>query len=263
MTWYTGDATYDTILFAGFVFAALIALAAKFGQSAYGRFGGKSPGVKLPPKLGWILMEFPAPAVFVYFFFQGSNSAELVPMLFLGLWLVHYSNRAFINPMLMRVHKGSTASFNISVVLAGWLATSMHAYFSSVFIVEYGHHLTPEWLSDPRFIIGFSIYLFGFMLNIHSDAVVRNLRPKVPNPDEPRYKIPFGGGFNMVSSPSYLGEMLSWLGFAIFTWSLAGVFILLVTVANLLPRALATHRWYKKQFADYPKNRKALIPYLL
>jgi 3-oxo-5-alpha-steroid 4-dehydrogenase 1 len=54
-----------------------------------------------------------------------------------------------------------------------------------------------------------------------------------------------------------------WTGFAIFTWGLPGLFILLITAANLVPRALSTHRWYHARFDDYPKARKALIPYLL
>ena len=39
--------------------------------------------------------------------------------------------------------------------------------------------------------------------------------------------------------------------------------ILLITASNLVPRALATHRWYREQFPDYPAQRRALIPYVL
>jgi 3-oxo-5-alpha-steroid 4-dehydrogenase 1 len=47
------------------------------------------------------------------------------------------------------------------------------------------------------------------------------------------------------------------------TWSLAGLSFALWTFANLVPRALSNHRWYKEQFPDYPKNRKAILPFLL
>jgi 3-oxo-5-alpha-steroid 4-dehydrogenase 1 len=267
MSWYTGDTTYDTLLAIGFVFAAAIALASMFGQSAYGRFGATQKGINLNPKVGWILMELPAPITFAYVFFQGKNHTELVPLLFLGVWMCHYANRGFITPLLMRVHSSAKASFSLSVVLFGWVATGLHGYFSAWFISELAPFLTPDWLTDPRFIIGFAIYLIGVTLNVHSDAVLRSLRPKLGSAadtrDQPRYRIPYGGGYRFVSSPSYLGEMLAWLGFAIFTWSLAGVFILAVTVANLLPRALATHRWYQENFDDYPSKRKSLIPFLL
>ena len=52
------------------------------------------------------------------------------------------------------------------------------------------------------------------------------------------------------------------LGFSIFTWNLAGVYILLITMANLIPRAVATHTWYRETFPDYPAQRKILIPYV-
>jgi 3-oxo-5-alpha-steroid 4-dehydrogenase 1 len=35
------------------------------------------------------------------------------------------------------------------------------------------------------------------------------------------------------------------------------------TMANLVPRVLAHHRWYRETFKDYPARRRALIPFLL
>ena len=42
-----------------------------------------------------------------------------------------------------------------------------------------------------------------------------------------------------------------------------GVVILLITAGNLIPRAVQTHRWYREKFADYPADRKALVPFLI
>jgi hypothetical protein len=36
----------------------------------------------------------------------------------------------------------------------------------------------------------------------------------------------------------------------------------LFTAANLAPRALANHRWYHEKFADYPPERRRLIPFI-
>ena len=66
-----------------------------------------------------------------------------------------------------------------------------------------------------------------------------------------------------VSSPNYFGEIIEWVGWAVLTWSISGAVFLAWTIANLLPRAIANHRWYREKFKDYPKNRKALIPGLL
>jgi protein-S-isoprenylcysteine O-methyltransferase Ste14 len=82
-------------------------------------------------------------------------------------------------------------------------------------------------------------------------------------PGEGGYTIPRGWLYEYVSCPNYLGEILVWCGWAIATWSLAGLAFALYTAANVGPRALAHHRWYLREFEDYPRQRKALIPFVV
>jgi hypothetical protein len=80
-----------------------------FGTAAYGgRFGGgkRAKGIKLGSKTGWILMELPGLLVFPVVFFMGPNADQSVPLFFLGVWMFHYTNRALVAPMLMRVQPG-------------------------------------------------------------------------------------------------------------------------------------------------------------
>ncbi len=58
-------------------------------------------------------------------------------------------------------------------------------------------------------------------------------------------------------------QIIEWTGFAIATWALPGVAFALYTAANVGPRALANHRWYRERFENYPAERKALIPFVL
>lgn len=262
--WYTGDATFDTVLAIGLIFAAFTLLAGPFQQSPYGRFASDSFGLNLNPKLGWWLMEIPATASFLWFFLTSDSSGWTVTTLLLaGIWMLHYGNRGWFFPLSIRVAKGTKSSFSLMVMALGMFVTGIHAYLHARWFTEFGTHLTPEWLTDPRFIIGILVYALGFFLIVTSESVVRNLRNPNPGPDEPRYKIPYGYGYRFVSSPQYLGELLAWSGLAIFTWGLPGVMILLISAGNLTPRAFATHKWYKEKFADYPNNRKALIPYVI
>lgn len=265
MSWYSGNATYDTLLLIGFVFALLIFLSSRYGTAKYGgRFGGgEKGGLKLGSKPGWILMELPGLLVFPIVFFMGSNAMETVPLFFLAIWMMHYSNRALITPLLMRTRPDAKSDFDISVILLGWVSLALHGYLNARYISELGDHYTIDWFSDPRFIIGLGIYLFGFILNIHSDTILRNLRSKNPSVDEPRYKIPYGGGFKFVTCPQYLGEIISFIGLATMTWNLGAVFVIAITIGNLVPRAQYTHKWFKKTFDNYPPERKAIIPYVL
>lgn len=256
--------TYQSIMWFSFILVGLVLIASLFVDSPFGKFASDKMGVNLGPRLGWFLMELPAMLSFIYFYFKGPYSGNPVPLFFLFVWVVHYLNRGFIFPYLIRAPKNAKGNFSISVVTMGWLVTMLHGYLNGSWVSTYGEHLTLSWFLDPRFIIGIILYYTGFALNIHSDYIVRNLRSKDEiNSGEKVYRIPFGGGFKFVSNPSYLGELIAFTGFAIATWGPGGLFVLLISAANLIPRAFATHKWYQHKFEDYPKDRKALVPFLI
>ena len=117
---------------------------------------------------------------------------------------------------------------------------------------------TPDWLIDPRFGAGLATYAVGQTLVLHSEAVLRGLRAG----DDSGYHIPQGGGFRWVSSPHYLGEIGCFTGLMIASWNPGGLFVWAITLANLIPRAAATHRWYHQHFPDYPQQRRALVPFV-
>ncbi|MBE0697758.1 MAG: DUF1295 domain-containing protein, partial [Anaerolineaceae bacterium] len=113
-----------------------------------------------------------------------------------------------------------------------------------------------SWISDPRFIVGAGLFIAGMFTNRWADTILRGLR----KPGEGGYRIPRGGLFELVSCPNYLGEIIEWIGWAVATWSLAGLAFAIWTFANLAPRAYVHHAWYHKNFPSYPSRRKALIP---
>ncbi|KAL2306131.1 hypothetical protein Nmel_004037 [Mimus melanotis] len=105
---------------------------------------------------------------------------------------------------------------------------------------------------------GLLLFLLGMGINIHSDLLLRQLR----KPGEITYKIPQGGLFTYVSGANYFGEIVEWFGFAIATWSLPAFAFAFFTLCCIGPRAYHHHRYYLKTFTDYPKSRKALIPFV-
>ncbi len=264
MTWYSGNPVYDTLLACGFFMILATVIASPFMASPYGRFSSERFGITMDPRVGWFLMELPATLSFAFFFFTGTRWNEPVPLVFMVVWMIHYAYRGYLFPALMRVHRGYRKSFSILVVAIGCLVTLLHGYFNGYYFSNSGSQYMLDWFRDPRFISGIIIYYSGFILTVHSDSVIRNLRPKhAPGEESSRYRVPEGGGFRLVSCPQYLGELMAWTGFAIFTWSLGGVFILGISAANLVPRAFQTHRWYRENFTDYPRDRRALIPFVL
>jgi 3-oxo-5-alpha-steroid 4-dehydrogenase 1 len=264
MTWYTGNAIYDTAITFALILIPLTIIGTKIFKTPYGRFGDNRLGLKMSPRLGWFLMELPASVTFIIVYIFGARPDHPVSLLFLGIWLLHYSYRGFIFPYLIRVNPGYEQTFNLSVVSSGWMVTILHGYLNAAFITTYGQHFTMSWLNDPRFILGFIVYFSGYILILKSDSVMRNLRPKdiTTRAEGPRYKIPEKGLFKYVTNAHYLSELIAWAGFALATWSLAGVFIFHISAANLIPRAKENHKWYLDKFEDYPKDRKIIIPFI-
>jgi 3-oxo-5-alpha-steroid 4-dehydrogenase 1 len=95
-------------------------------------------------------------------------------------------------------------------------------------------------------------------MNLWADSILLGLR----NSERRHYSVPQGGLFRAISCPNYLGEIVEWGGFALMAWSLPALSFFIWTAVNLIPRALNHHHWYKKQFEDYPPERRALIPFL-
>ena len=79
---------------------------------------------------------------------------------------------------------------------------------------------------------------------------------------ETGYKIPRGGAFELVSGANFFGEIVEWSGFALAAWSLPGLAFAIFTFANIGPRAASHHRWYLTKFPEYPRSRRAVIPFV-
>ena len=247
---------YIIFLWILFVVSALSFPSLFFFTATYGRHAKTEKQLGMPYNLGWFIMELPPLTVVPLVFFYGDYSSEVTPLVIFGIWTAHYCYRSLFFPFALR-GKGKTKP--VMAVAVGFVFNVMNGFGIAYGLSHIGDHFTLDWLHDPRFIIGVSLMVIGFSICFHSDRVLRNLR----KPGETGYKIPYGGFYRWVSSPNYLGEIIEWAGWALATYSLAGAAFALFTLANLLPRALANHRWYRQEFANYPASRRALIPFVL
>ena len=199
-------------------------------------------------------MESPAVFLFAAFYLMCPNRFELPSLVLCGLWMLHYVSRGIIFPFRMRI---STKRVPLLIPLLAIGFNTINAYINAVWIGALGDY-DSSWFVDPRFIAGVVLFLGGRQINLHSDAILLRLR----KPGESGYKIPYGGFYRWVSAPNYMGEILQWFGWALLTWSTAGLAFAVYTVANLAPRAYTHHGWYHSKFEDYPRERKALIPFI-
>jgi 3-oxo-5-alpha-steroid 4-dehydrogenase 1 len=104
------------------------------------------------------------------------------------------------------------------------------------------------------------------------------------------YGVPHGLLYKYISFPNYLCELFEWLAFALAAAPLPPIskviecfsilsfnsilyndvppefahpyLFLVATLLPMVPRAYRAHRWYHKTFPQYPKERKAIVPFV-
>jgi len=246
---------HEGLVWALLALAVVTFVALQVVNAPYGRHQRSGWGPTIPNRVAWILMESPAVLLFAALFFAGEHRFETVPLVLLGLWMLHYVQRTFIFPFRIR---GEGKRMALSIAAMGFGFNVLNAYVNARWISHFGEYGS-AWLTDPRFLAGAALMLAGWLINIHSDTILIHLRA----PGETGYKIPRGGLYRWISCPNYFGELLEWLGWALATWSTAGLAFAVYTMANLVPRARAHHLWYREKFEDYPPQRRAVIPFIL
>jgi len=178
----------------------------------------------------------------------------------LGLFLLHYVNRAVIFPLRIASDKPTP----LLVFLMAFMFCFLNGYMQARDITQY-HRFEHD--SEIRMWTGVTVFFIGMGINIDSDSILRNLR-RGPQ-DAGKYYIPRGGMFDYVSGANFFGEIVEWTGFALASGSVPAAVFAFFTVCNIGPRAVQHHLDYKIKFSGrdgkelYPVERKALIPFLL
>ncbi len=225
-------------------------------RAPYGRYTDRKWGAQFSNRFSWFIMELPAFLVFPCLFLFGPGEKSTVTWVFFGLWVFHYLNRDLVFPWRLKTkHK----KMPLAIMFFGMFFNGMNGFVNGYYLGFMSPTYELSWLLDWRFILGLMVFIGGMYINWHADAILISLR----KPGETHYTIPTGWLYNYISCPNYLGEIIEWSGFALMAWNLPALSFVLWTAVNLLPRGLSHHKWYQQHFPDYPKNRKAILPFIL
>lgn len=251
------EALFFAWLLPAWVVLSVVVLVVLLTRGApYGRHARRGWGPTLPARWGWVLMEAASPLLMVATFATGRHRGAPWAWGFLAMWLAHYVNRAFVQPFRWR---GTPTPMPWSVALLAVGFNLVNGYTNGRWLFALSPGYAPGWFTSARFVAGVALFGAGMAVNLHADEVLRGLRRE----GEGGYKVPYGGLYRWVSCPNYLGEMIEWTGFALCTASPAAAAFAVWTFANLFPRAIAHHRWYRERFADYPSERRAVLPFVV
>jgi len=251
-------ATWLFALTAVLTFPVLFFLAAP-----YGKLYTPSWGRALPGCLSWFVQEGLSP-VFLLLAYAHTSSVCATPPSpaatpFIALWCLHYLNRAVVYPL-----RRSMGPTTLSVVLAAVAFNVVNGAIAGAELAGQPfalRHPSTASLAAPTPLAGLALMALGAAVNLYHDALLRSLRKPGQTTG---HKLPRGGLFELVACPPYLGEWMEWSGWALATGTSSGAAFALWTVANLLPRAWATRRWYREKFGSDPHARRigCMVPFL-
>lgn len=250
---------FNTLLFLMSLIGMIVIIVLYFVDAGYGKMISSKWGPAISNKVGWLLMECPVFLVMLFFWAKSPVRFELPYLLFFLLFELHYFQRSFIFPLRMKGNsKMPLVIMGLSIVF-----NLTNGYIQGRWIFELAPEYSPyaaNWITDWRFIAGTIIFFIGMAINWHSDSVIRNLR----KPGDTNHYLPEKGMYKYVTSANYLGEIIEWAGFALLTWSYAGLVFLWFTFANLVPRSNSIYHKYENEFPEqfHQRKLKRIFPFI-
>ena len=250
--------TYQIMLYVLSFLAVIVFVALYFVKAGYGMFRTRSWGWSVPNKVGWVLMEVPSFVVMGLWAWKAGVEVYTPQSVFVGLFMLHYFQRSFVFPLLMK----GKSRMPLAIMAMGILfnvinATLLAASFFSCALP--GKYEPATFGTNPLPWVGTAIFFIGMAINLHADHVIRNLR----KPGDTRHYLPEKGFYRYVTSANYFGELVEWTGFALLTASPAAWGFVWWTAANLVPRADAIYKHYCEEFGKQAVgSRKRIIPYI-
>jgi len=215
----------------------------------YGRHSNSDWGIMIDNRWGWFWMELPALVLMPLIILISPVKKNAIIALILSLWILHYFYRTILFPIKLKT-KGK--KIPLIIVVSAFIFNLFNGFFVGY---EIGNISQLEFGINT--IIGLIIFFVGMYINRSSDNKLISLRQ-----ENKEYQIPNGGMFKYISCPNHFGEIIEWMGFAIIVLNLGSLSFALWTAFNLIPRALNHHNWYNNFFKEYPRDRKAVIPFI-
>lgn len=124
---------------------------------------------------------------------------------------------------------------------------------------------TGGWELGPLVSLKHAVLTAVFLLAWYNQLYTHKIFAAMRRSGRSRHGVPQGGLFSLVSCPHYLSEIIIYTVLMLVV-GLSDVTLVLVwcwVVTNQVVAALMSHHWYRDTFKDYPRHRKAIIPFLL
>ncbi|KAJ5884475.1 hypothetical protein N7504_012047 [Penicillium tannophilum] len=226
----------------------------------------------LGPQIAWrtvFIIEYLGPllipALFLfplrpllYFNYDTIPAPSYVQLLVCALLTIHFLKREYETIFVHRFSNATMPARNI-------FKNSAHYWALAGFNIAYWVFRPDAAAASPDYnpalvYAGLAIFVFAELANLNAHYVLRNLR----RPGTTERGIPSGFGFNLVTCPNYMFEIIAWLGvFLVSQLNLSVLIFTLVGGVQMWSWAWKKEKRYRKDFGDkYKKKKTVLLAYI-
>lgn len=205
---------------------------------------------------GPILIHLAIPLLLRNFIYSSARPLSTSQWLSMSMIVAHFLKREYET---LYVHKFSLSTmpfFNI-------FKNSAHYWLISGLNIAYWIYAPTSYtaLSGPIVnymnIAGTVLYLFGEISNFKTHLTLSNLR----SPGGTERGIPTGYGFDLVTCPNYLFELIAWTGIALVSKSSSTLIFNVIAWAQMHQWAIKKEKALRTEFPDkYKKKKCVLLP---
>ena len=236
-----------------------------FLNAGYGKFYNYNSAPSFLPtissKTSWIIQESPCIFITIYYIIKLLNKISLNSFMVILPFLIHYFHRTLIFPFIIQNSKNSP----LDITLMAFTFCFFNAIIQNRSIFYFSEYEN-NYIFKTQYLFGIFIFFLGMLINIFHDYLMVFKRKK----NKGKYILPRGYLWNLIICPNYFGEIIEWFGFSILSGNFSGIVFFISTIANLFPRAIKYHNWYKIKFKEQfnDKNdkvfyRKAILPFVI
>ena len=169
--------------------AAIVFVVLYFLKAGYGIFRSNRWGVAIDNKIAWALMEAPVFIVMTMLWWNSERQFETVPLVIFIFFQLHYFQRSFIFPFLMK----GKSRMPVTVMLMGVVFNILNGFIQGewLFYLAPDNRYTVSWLTTPQFIIGTLVFFTSAAGVVFAWWTFANLVPRA-DAIYHRYRDEFG-----------------------------------------------------------------------
>lgn len=270
-TWTLSDK-----IFTGMQVLALGSFAGEtLGQNAgYSKFAGQDAKVRVPSRVGMTWTYTPGLFASAWFLSNAvsSNGREKITA---ALLTAHFGKRV-LECLFLHRYSGTINGDAFIPISAYYGLATVWIAFQQQNVSSYG--ASEAWLLN----LGLALNAIGQFGNFYHHWLLASLRSRSScalsdglsshgvtsrsslmsvSGSKSNYFVPQGAFFSFVTCPHYFFELVAWFGLACVTGQLNAFLVAADMTSYLAGRSMATTKWYRQRFEDYPAERRHLIPF--